>query len=238
MLKKMSARSPASPDRGGSAAPVATPAISAVRRLAARRSRLAEALYGLLVVTAAVLYFGQQGVFYSILPHSAAYLAAFLHPSRDVSPGLPQYALDVSAPRFDPHEYGAGPVVQLAEGRAIAVTSPVLRLMLPRMQRGDAYTVMASLVAPLPKPGRMVLLVGSEWSGQATVKGDGAKETVSWRVPADLFSGGLQSLRFCPDWPMAATLDSTQGRLAVWFYLTGLEVARAAVPASASGEQR
>jgi hypothetical protein len=185
---------------------------------------------------AAKAYFHPGGMYRVILPYSTAYLSALMHSPRGPAQGPDRFALDVTSVRMDPNEYGAGPVVKCGAKLAVAVTAPAILVTVPRLRGGADYVVTATLVAPSRRGASgLTLQVGSDWLGTASVRGDGSEESVTWRVPAALFSCQRQCLRLRPNWGAIGFLESDSGRQPVWCYLTGLKVERQNAVASLSG---
>lgn len=200
------------------------------------RGLLRELVFFALVAMAAKAYFHSGGMYRVIVPHSAAYFSALVRSSRGPAQGPDRFALDVTGVRIDPNEYGAGPVVKCGAKLAVAMTAPAILVTVPILRGGADYVVTATLVAPSGRGASgLTLEVGSDWVGTASVRGDGSEESVTWRVPAALFSCQRQCLRLRPNWGAIGFLESGSGRQPAWCYLTGLKVERRNAVTSPSG---
>lgn len=188
------------------------------------RARLPGACFFVLVALAAAAYFGQNGMYRTILPYSAAYLSRVWQVVRASRYEAERFELSLTTPYDLPSDYGGGPMGEDQRGRYVAVTAPALRVTLPPMSNRGQYDVTVSLSAELTRPSTVTIQVGDRPGRDFTVRGDGSVEALACRVPASALSGTTHPIRVMPSWPPTAETQSPEGRQGVWFYLRGLTV--------------
>lgn len=197
-----------------------------------RQGYLPEVTFFLLVAVFAFAYFSANGMYRYIVPLSLEYLANGWYALRNPPFETDSFKLDLSAPYDLPSDYGGGPRGRDAHGPYVAVTSPVLRVTLPRMRDRGEYHLGLFLSARLPRPGQLTIRIGPNLQREFAVRGDGTVEGLGWRLPAPALAGRNRPLRVIPSWPPAGELSAQEGRMGVWFYLRGLNVQPTRAPAT------